>query len=136
MAGASSFFDERPQFACALRQAKLPHSGIDKRESRMATLQEITDRVKTAVGDDSGLGKTLKFDLKGDGFIHIDGGTVTNEDAPADLTMTISMADLLEMGAGKLDATMAFMSGRLKLSDMGLAMSLQPKMGALFAKMA
>ena len=37
----------------------------------MATLQEITDRVKTAVGDDSGLGKTMKFDLKGDGFIHI-----------------------------------------------------------------
>ncbi|MDP1738161.1 MAG: SCP2 sterol-binding domain-containing protein [Caulobacter sp.] len=102
----------------------------------MATLQEITDRVKTAVGSDSGLGKSLKFDLKGDGFIHINGGTVTNEDSPADLTMTISMADLLEMGAGKLDATMAFMSGRLKLSDMGLAMSLQPQMGALFAKMA
>lgn len=50
--------------------------------------------------------------------------------------MTISLADLMEMGAGKLDATMAFMSGRLKLSDMGLAMSLQPQMGALFAKMA
>ena len=102
----------------------------------MSQLQEITDRVKAAVGDDSGLGKSLKFDLKGDGFIFIDGGTVTNEDSPADLTMTISMADLLEMGQGKLDATMAFMSGRLKLSDMGLAMSLQPKMGALFAKMA
>jgi len=100
----------------------------------MATLQEITDRVKAAVGSDSGLGKSLKFDLKGDGFVHIDGGSVTNEDSPADLT--ISMADLEEMGAGKLDATMAFMSGRLKLSDMGLAMSLQPKMGALFAKMA
>lgn len=102
----------------------------------MATLQEITDRVKTAVGADSGLGKPLKFDLKGDGFIHINGGAVTNEDLPADLTMTLSLADLLEMGAGKLDATMAFMSGRLKLSDMGLAMSLQPQMGALFAKMA
>jgi putative sterol carrier protein len=102
----------------------------------MATLQEITDRVKQAVGTDSGLGKSLKFDLKGDGFIHIDGGEVTNEDKPADLTMTLSLADLLEMGAGTLDATMAFMSGRLKLSDMGLAMSLQPKMAALFAKMA
>jgi len=102
----------------------------------MATLQEITDRVKAAVGDDSGLGKTLKFDLKGDGFVHIDGGTVTNEDKPADLTMTISLADLLEMGAGKLDATMAFMSGRLKMSDMGLAMGLQGKMAALFSKMA
>ena len=36
----------------------------------MSNLQEVTDRVKAAVGDDSGLGKSLKFDLKGDGFIH------------------------------------------------------------------
>ena len=99
------------------------------------TLEEMTERVRGAVGADSGLGKTLKFDLKGDGFIHIDGGTVTNEDAPADLTMTISKDDLVSMGEGKLDATMAFMSGKLKLSDMGLAMSLQPKMQAMFAKM-
>ena len=99
------------------------------------TLEEMTERVRGAVGDDSGLGKTLKFDLKGDGVIHIDGGTVTNEDKPADLTMTIAKDDLIAMGEGKLDATMAFMSGKLKLSDMGLAMSLQPKMQAMFAKM-
>jgi putative sterol carrier protein len=102
----------------------------------MATLQEVTDRVKTAVGADSGLGKTLKFNLKGDGFIHIDGGTVTNDDSPADLTMTISLADLEAMGAGKLDAMTAVMTGRLQLSDMGLAMGLQGKMQTLFAKMA
>ncbi len=99
------------------------------------SLEEMTERVRNAVGDDSGLGKTLKFDLKDDGVIHIDGGTVTNEDKPADLTMTISKDDLILMGEGKLDATMAFMSGKLKLSDMGLAMSLQPKMQALFANM-
>jgi len=99
------------------------------------TLDEMTQRVRDAVGSDSGLGKTLKFDLKGDGFIYIDGGTVTNEDKPADLTMTISKDDLIAMGEGKLDATMAFMSGKLKLSDMGLAMSLQPKMQAMFANM-
>lgn len=99
------------------------------------SLEEMTERVRGAVGDDSGLGKTLKFDLKDDGIIHIDGGTVTNEDKPADLTMTISKDDLVLMGEGKLDATMAFMSGKLKLSDMGLAMSLQPKMQALFANM-
>jgi putative sterol carrier protein len=102
----------------------------------MATLQEVTDRIKTAVGDDSGLGKTLKFNLKGDGFIFIDGGTVTNDDSPADLTMTISLADLEAMGAGKLDAMTAVMTGRLQLSDMGMAMGLQSKMQALFAKMA
>lgn len=101
----------------------------------MATLQEITDRIKAAVGDDSGLGKSLKFDLKDAGVIHIDGGSVTNEDKPADLTMTLSLDDLLAIGAGSLDPTMAVMTGKLKLSDMGTAMALQPKMGALFAKM-
>ncbi len=102
----------------------------------MATLQEITDRMKGAVGADSGLGKTLKFNLKGDGFIYIDGGTVTNDDSPADLTMTISAADLEAMGAGKLDAMTAVMTGKLQLSDMGVAMGLQSKMQTLFAKMA
>ncbi|MBO9544325.1 SCP2 sterol-binding domain-containing protein [Caulobacter sp.] len=101
----------------------------------MATIQEITDRIKGAVGDDSGLGKSLKFDLKDAGVIHIDGGSVTNEDKPADLTMTLSLDDLLAIGAGSLDPTMAVMTGKLKLSDMGTAMALQPKMGALFAKM-
>jgi putative sterol carrier protein len=102
----------------------------------MATLQEITDRIKTAVGADSGLGKTLKFNLKGDGVVFIDGGEVTNEDKPADLTITIALNDLVAMGEGKLDAMTAVMSGRMQLSDMGLAMSLQSKMTALFAKMA
>jgi putative sterol carrier protein len=99
------------------------------------TIEEMTTQIRSAVGADSGLGKSLKFDLKGDGFIHIDGGEVSNEDKPADLTMTIAKDDLIAMGEGKLDATMAFMSGKLKLSDMGLAMSLQPKMQAMFAKM-
>ena len=45
-------------------------------------------------------------------------------------------ADLEAMGSGKLDAMTAVMTGRLQLSDMGLAMGLQGKMQALFAKMA
>lgn len=100
----------------------------------MATLQDITDRFRVAVGNDSGLGKTLKFDLKGDGFITIDGGTVSNDNAPADLTISIALADLIAMGQGKLDAMSAVMSGRMQLSDMGLAMALQSKMSALFAR--
>jgi putative sterol carrier protein len=102
----------------------------------MATLAEVTDRFRTAVGADSGLGKSLKFNLKGDGFIFIDGGTVSNEDKPADLTLTTTLDDLVAMGEGKLDATSAVMSGRLQLSDMGLAMGLQSKMTTLFSKMA
>ena len=81
----------------------------------------------------SGLGKTLKFDLKGDGFIHIDGGSVTNEDLPADCTIVVSKDDFEAMGEGKLDPTMAFMQGKIKVNgDMSVAMKLQP----LMAKMA
>ncbi len=100
----------------------------------MATLQEITDRFRTAVGDDSGLGRKVKFDLKGDGIVLIDGGQVSNDDGPADLTMTLSLADLEAMGQKRLDPMMAFMTGRLKVSDMNLAMQLQPKMQALFSR--
>lgn len=101
----------------------------------MATLQEITDRMKTAVGTDSGLGKSLKFNLKGEGFIFIDGGAVSNDDKPADLTLTISMDDLLALGEGRLDPMTAVMTGALGLSDMGVAMGLQGKMQALFSKL-
>ena len=37
----------------------------------MSRLDELTERMKKAVGSDSGLGKTLKFDLKGEGFVFI-----------------------------------------------------------------
>ena len=41
--------------------------------------------------------------------------------------MAISLADFMEMADGKLDGTMAFMSGKLKIQgDMGVAMKLGP----------
>ena len=93
----------------------------------MATLEEITDRFKTAVGSDSGLGKSVKFDLKGEGFVYIDGGTVSNDDKPADCTIIVSKDDFEKMGDGQLDPTMAFMQGKLKINgDMSVAMKLQP----------
>ena len=101
----------------------------------MSRLDELTERMKTAVGTDSGLGKTLKFNLKGEGFVYIDGGTVTNEDKPADLTLTITVDNLIALGEGKLDPMTAVMTGALGLSDMGVAMGLQGKMQALFAKL-
>ena len=87
------------------------------------------------MGADSGLGKSLKFNLKGEGVVRIDGGSVSNEDAPADLTITIKMDDLLALGEGKLDPMTAVMTGKMQLSDMGVAMGLQGKMQTLFNKM-
>ena len=101
----------------------------------MSRLDELTERMKTAVGTDAGLGKTLKFNLKGEGFVYIDGGSVTNDDKPADLTMTVSVDDLIAIGEGKLDPMTAVMTGKLQLSDMGVAMGLQGKMQALFSKL-
>lgn len=101
----------------------------------MTTLQELTERVSQAVGDDAGLGKSFKVDLRGEGFIHIEGGSVSNDDKPADLTVSISQRDLKALGKGELNPMTAVITGRLKVSDMGLAMSLQPQMQALFAKL-
>jgi putative sterol carrier protein len=84
----------------------------------MPQLDEFTKKMRAAVGDDSGLGKSLKYDLKGDGFIFIEGGSVTNEDKPADLTLTISLADLGELYAGRLSPMSAVMGGKLKMSKL------------------
>jgi putative sterol carrier protein len=93
----------------------------------MASVEEITQQMRTAVGTDSGLGKTLKFDFKGEGFIYIDKADVSNEDKPADCTIIVAKSDFDQIAEGKLDPTMAFMQGKLKINgDMSVAMKLQP----------
>jgi putative sterol carrier protein len=100
----------------------------------MTTLEELTDRIRRAAASDVDLGKTVKLDLKGEGVIHIDGAAVTNADNPADLVVTVARRDLEALGRGELDPVRAMMSGRLKVSDMGLAMRLQPQIRAIFAR--
>ena len=102
----------------------------------MATLKEVTDRIRQAVQSDAGLTETIKLDLKGEGVIHIAGDQVSNEDKPADRVVRVSLRDLAALGKGELDPTRAMMSGRLKLSNMMLAMKLQPKIQSLFARSA
>jgi putative sterol carrier protein len=97
----------------------------------MATLDEITTQMRAAVGDNSGLGKKLKFDFGNDGKIFIDGAstpnTVSNDDAAADCTIKVAKDDFEKMAAGALDPTMAFMQGKLKVEgDMSIAMKLGP----------
>jgi putative sterol carrier protein len=79
------------------------------------------------LGADSGLGKSVKFDLKGDGVILIDGAKVSNDDTPADCTILVSKDDFESLAKGTLDPTQAFVQGKLKVNgDMGVAMKLQP----------
>ena len=92
----------------------------------MATLEEITGKMREAAAG-GGLDSSVKFDFGPDGVIHMDGPTVTNENAPADCTLSLSKSDFESMAQGQLDPTMAFMSGKLKIAgDMGVAMKLQP----------
>ena len=100
----------------------------------MATLEELTDRIRRAAATDVALDKSIKLDLKGEGVIVIDGADVTNVDRKTDLTVTISVKDLEALGRRELDPMRAIMTGRMKLSDMGLAMKLQPQIQALFSK--
>ncbi len=97
----------------------------------MTDLATLTDKIRTAVGTDCGLGKTLKLDLKGDGIILLDAtqmpNVVSNEDGPADTTVSVSLSDFTAIVAGSIDPTMAFMTGKLKVAgDMGAVMKLQP----------
>lgn len=100
----------------------------------MATLEELTDRIRRAAMSGDGLGRTVKLDLKGEGVIHVDGASVTNDDRPADLTVSVSRSDLVRLGKGELDPMRAVMTGRLKLSNMGEAMRLMPQVKALFER--
>jgi putative sterol carrier protein len=100
----------------------------------MATVEEITERIRAAAESGADVGRSIKLDLKGEGYILIAGAAVSNEDGPADLVVTISRKDLEALGRRELDPMRAIMSGRMKLSDMALAMKLQPAIQTLFAK--
>lgn len=93
------------------------------------SLDAATAAVKKKVSAaDSPLGATVKFALD-EGVIFVDGTaqpmTVSNEDKDADCTIRMSTDDFQEMVGGDLDATMAYMTGKLKVEgDMGVAMKL------------
>lgn len=95
------------------------------------SLELVTAGLKEKVGEDCGLGSVLKFNFGDDGILVLDAtqvpNVVSNDDVEAACTMVISIANFMEMAEGKLDGTMAFMSGKLKIEgDMGIAMKLGP----------
>ena len=97
------------------------------------TLESSTETIRSNMGDDSGLGATVKFDLGDDGFIFMDGksvpNSVSNDDGDADCTIIISLENFENMLAGDLDPTTAFMMGKLKVEgDMSIAMKLSSVM--------
>jgi putative sterol carrier protein len=102
----------------------------------VTTVNEIFDEVNRRMADPVKAGTTnaaYRFDLSGDdgGAYHIvlkDGTGEAGAGAPDSPNTTISMSgdDFVGLATGKLDPTMAFMTGKLKVrGDMALAMKLQ-----------
>jgi len=95
-------------------------------------VQEIVAQMAKAIGDNSGLGGTLKFDFGEPGSVYIDGKSTPNsvtdgEGKSADCTISVSLDTFEKMVKGELDGTSAFMQGKLRVAgDMGLAMKLGP----------
>jgi putative sterol carrier protein len=93
-------------------------------------LQSATSALRSKVGADSGLGATLKFDCGDSGVIVIDGAStpnsVDNNNRDTDCTIVLSVDTLGELMSGELNATTAFMTGRITVSgDVGVALKLQ-----------
>jgi len=94
------------------------------------SLEQLTTGMRERVGEDCGLGASVKWDF-GDGtYLLLDASqvpnVVSNDDGDADCTLKISLEDFTAMTQGELDGTSAFMSGKLKIEgDMGIAMKLQ-----------
>ncbi len=100
-----------------------------------AAVREIFNLMPSQLNTDiaKGMNSVIQFNLTGDGggqwFVTIaDGACHVTEglNEQANMTMTVSASDYVDMIIGKLNAQMAFMSGKLKIGgDMGLAMKMQ-----------
>jgi putative sterol carrier protein len=97
-----------------------------------AAVQQIITQMGGAIGANSGLGGTLKFDFGDAGSVLVDGKSSPNsvsdgDGKSADCTISVTLDTFEKMVKGELDGTSAFMQGKLRVAgDMGLAMKLGP----------
>ena len=104
-------------------------------EDVAAAVKEIFNLMPAQLNMDvaKGMNSVIQFNLSGDGggqwYVAIaDGACKVSEGTndQANMTMTMTSADYVDMIIGKLNGQMAFMSGKLKIAgDMGLAMKMQ-----------
>jgi putative sterol carrier protein len=103
----------------------------------VATIDEVFTEMESRLKADSskiqGMNAVYQFDLAGDGggekWVKLADGNAEFGGGQAEnpnITIAMAASDFLDLVDGKLDGTMAFMSGKLKVKgDMGLAMKLQ-----------
>ncbi len=71
------------------------------------------------------LGGTVRFDIKNEGSIHVDGDTIRIAEDDADCTLGASEKNFRKLLDGKLNPTLAVMSGKLSIGgDMTIAVKL------------
>ena len=100
----------------------------------MADLDSLTQRVRSAVGEESGLDARIKFNFGDDGFLFIDGKSrpnqVSNADAPSDIALTVSMQNFERIIDKQLNPKFALMTGRMRLKgDIRIATRLDKVFG-------
>ncbi len=93
------------------------------------SLENLTERIRQKVGNDSGLNATVKFDLGETGSIFIDASKVpnfvSNENGPADCVIKVSADTVRQIMDGETSAMSAFMSGKIKVEgNMAIAMNI------------
>lgn len=100
-----------------------------------ATLAELTHRLRFVLSNGGAIGRPLKFDLADDGVVVIEDTAVTNDDKPTALTLRIAVDDLQALCEGRLALAGALASGRLVVSDMGMAFSHRSEIETLLARL-
>jgi putative sterol carrier protein len=95
-------------------------------------MSEVIDEAVAALSGRLGAGfdGVAKFVLTGAGAIMVDGSGVRAGDEAADVTLTADPSIFRDILEGDLNATSAFMTGKLSVDgDMGLAMKLGSLLG-------
>jgi putative sterol carrier protein len=95
---------------------------------------QLTERVRTAVGAESGLDATIKFNFGEEGVIYIDGksmpNAVTNDDRASQIVISFTPETLTRILDKQLNPKVALMTGKMKLrGDLRIAMRLDKVFG-------
>ncbi len=99
--------------------------------------EKIAQKLKDKPELSKAINSTYEFNITGDtgGVWTVDltkepGVVTAGSQGPANCTVTCTASDFMNVVSGKMNAQMAFMSGKLKIKgDMGLAMKLQKIIG-------
>ena len=100
----------------------------------MASLEEVTARVRKAVGTDSGLDTRIKFKFGEGEFLFIDGKSIPNQvdnsDSESNILITVSRENFEKIIDKQLKPQIALMTGRMRLrGDIRIAMRLDKVFG-------